>query len=131
MAFKFDSKNRRGGIGELFAGMIRLIWGDAGDPAAYLGAAATLNSGWVNVEAFARIVGSAFASHTGTLKIQFSTTGSGDEVDSEATAITVPAGAQGVAFNVPVQAQYVRLNYVNGGTEQTAFRIAAYGQAVS
>lgn len=128
MAYKFEFKNRRGGIGNLFAGLNPLIWFD-GD--SFPLAAAVLTSAWVRCDEYARIVGAAFASHAGTLKVQFSTTGIADQVDAESADIVVPAGAQGVAVSVETQAEYCRLVFTNGGTNLTAMRCKVFGRASS
>jgi hypothetical protein len=128
MAKKFDIRNMRGGIGSLFAGIVQLIW-FVGDT--FFAGAETLTSSWVRCDAYAKIVGAAYSDVAGTLKVQFSTTGVANEVDSESAGIAVPAAGSGVGFSEAVKAEYFRLTYTNGGAAQAAFRCKAYGQSAS
>ena len=69
-----------------------------------------------------RIVGSVYADVDGTLYVEQSPDNSNwDIVDS--FSIT---GGSGIGFSVEKVAQYARVRYVNGATDQTVFRLYVY-----
>lgn len=65
------------------------------------------------------VIFSSHASATDGLQIQQSTNGTDWDFSD---VFTIPAAA-GKAFSVPVQAQFFRINYANGATLTTAFRL--------
>lgn len=73
------------------------------------------------------ITGSVFASHAGTLLVQQSGDGVNWDIDD---SITVSAATK-TKINVPLLAAFWRLNYTNGGTNQTTFRLFAKTNSAS
>ena len=94
---------------------------------AYAGTTQTLNanqtwtSNTLNPGPADTLNGIVFAAPGGTLNVEQSADGTNWDVGQ---SITVASGV-GQGFSVPVYGPYLRLRYVNGGTNQTAFRIAA------
>lgn len=88
----------------------------------------TANSEWKSDGGSGRLTGYAdhisgmvFASHPGTLYVEQSSDGVNYDISTD---YDVPAN-DGKGFSEPLYGSYVRLRYVNGGTNQTAFRINA------
>lgn len=78
------------------------------------------------------VTGTVYSDVAGTLHIEQSIDGTFDndgsgKVDFD-TSVSVSA-ATGTTFSVALSAPYWRLRYLNGGTKQTKFRIAATTQA--
>ena len=71
---------------------------------------------------YRRITGKVFSDQSGTLNLQHS-----DDGTTWDTLTTVAVtGGTATKYDEPLYAKYVRLNYVNGATPQTAFRLSAY-----
>jgi hypothetical protein len=87
-----------------------------------LGASGTYTSSSVSTQGFSRITGSVFADQPGTLNVQQSPDGTNWDVVS---SFSVSANA-GTGFSVELVCSYVRLNYVNGATAQTVFRLYSF-----
>lgn len=68
-----------------------------------------------------RIVGSAFSNQAGTLYIEQSY----DSANWDVSTSVAIAAADGSGFSEELVAPYVRLRYVNGGTNQGTFRLSA------
>lgn len=78
------------------------------------------------------VMGTVYSDVAGTLHVEQSIDGTFDndgsgKVDFD-TSVAVSA-ATGTSFNVTLVAPYWRLRYVNGGTDQAKFRVAATTQA--
>jgi len=67
------------------------------------------------------ITGLVFADPGGTLYVEQSADGTNWDLSED---VAVAAG-DGQGFSKAIVAPFIRLRYVNGGTNQTAFRIAA------
>jgi 5-hydroxyisourate hydrolase-like protein (transthyretin family) len=77
----------------------------------------------VSCAVYRRIVGSVYSDQNGTLNVQQSPDGTNWDVTSTFTV----TGGTGQGFSVEVVAPYMRLDYVNGTTAQTTFRLYAWG----
>lgn len=86
-----------------------------------LGAGASFTGTGEDVSRFRSIVVNVYASHAGTLKVQFSSDGTNWDIEQSRPV----AAASGASFVFAVQAQDFRVVYTNGGTLQTAFRLQA------
>jgi hypothetical protein len=64
-----------------------------------------------------------YSDQNGTLNVQQSPDGTNWDVTSTFTV----TGGTGQGFSVEVVAPYMRLDYVNGTTAQTTFRLYAWG----
>lgn len=73
------------------------------------------------------IVGSAYSDQSGTLLIEQSQDGINWDVQS---TVTVTGGSPSAGFDVDVVGTYGRLNYTNGATAQTVFRLYARGKTL-
>lgn len=87
-----------------------------------LGAGGEWVSGWIRrLPHHKSIEGSVFADKAGTLHIEESQDGVNADVNSEYPV----AAADGVGISEDLSCRFWRLRYVNGGTQQGAFRISA------
>jgi hypothetical protein len=77
----------------------------------------------VSCAVYRRIVGSVYCDQDGTLNVQQSP----DGTDWDVTSTFTVTGGTGQGFSVEVVAPYMRLDYVNGTTAQTTFRLYAWG----
>jgi len=82
----------------------------------------TYTSSTVTTNGFSRITGSVFADQPGTLNVQQSPNGTNWDVVS---SFSVSANT-GLGFSVELVCPYVRINYVNGATAQTVFRLYSF-----
>lgn len=67
------------------------------------------------------VIGSVYASHTGTLYIEQSPDGENWDISTENTV----AADTGEGFSEDLRLPFWRIRYVNDSTEQTAFRVSA------
>ena len=74
------------------------------------------------------IVGSAYSDQSGVLLVEQSQD-DGTNWDVQST-VTVTGGSPSAGFDVDVVGTYGRLNYTNGATAQTAFRLYARGKTL-
>jgi hypothetical protein len=94
---------------------------------AYIGSTATLGANGVytsptmTVDRADNISGMVFASHVGTIYIEQSADGQNWDISTDYPV----AANDGKGFSEALYGPYVRVRYVNGGTAQTAFRLAA------
>lgn len=83
-------------------------------------------TGSLNTDRADSITGSVWADQAGTLYIEQSPDGQNWDISEE---VTVTAG-DGQGFSKSLYGPYVRLRYVNGGTDQGAFRLySRFGSA--
>jgi len=87
-----------------------------------LAASGSYTSSSIITNGHSRITGSVFADQAGTLNVQQSSDGTNWDVVS---SFSVLASA-GTGFSVELVCPYVRLNYVNGATAQTVFRLYSF-----
>ena len=73
------------------------------------------------------VVGSAYSDQSGSLLVEQSQDGTNWDVQS---TITITGGSPSAGFDVDVVSIYGRLNYTNGATAQTTFRLYARGKAL-
>ena len=76
-------------------------------------------SGTLITDTYDRAVGSVFADQAGTLYVEQSFDGTNWDI-SKSISVTASAGQ---AFSEELVAPYFRARYVNGGTDQGAFRL--------
>jgi len=70
----------------------------------------------------ARVTGLIYSDQSGTARIQQSI----DGVNWDYTSQFSLTGGSGLAFSIELVAAYVRVEYENGATDQTVFRLAIY-----
>jgi hypothetical protein len=92
-----------------------------------LGANATYNSGWIDLESdgnINRILITVFSNVGGTLHIEFSN----DSTNADAVQ-TISYTGNTTPYIAPIQrvARYLRIRYVNGSTAQSTFRLYVRG----
>ena len=93
-----------------------------------LGASGTYTtSNAFGLSGYKSMVGSAYSDQSGTLLVEQSQDGMNWDVRS---TITVTGGSPSAGFDVDVVGTYGRLNYTNGATAQTAFRLYARGKTL-
>lgn len=78
-------------------------------------------SGPVNTDRADNISGMVYASHAGTIYIEQSADGQNWDISTSYPVVA----ADGSGFSEALYGPFVRVRYVNGGTQQTAFRLAA------
>lgn len=87
-----------------------------------LAAAATFESASLDGLTYKKITGRAFADQAGTIEIQQSDDGT--TWDTSKT-LEITAGTA-VFYDEPIYCRYIKVQYTNGATAQTAFRISGY-----
>ena len=90
----------------------------------------TRTSDWMRSETLSKVCGSAFADQAGTLTVQFSGSGVGDEVDHE-EPMNVGANAPSNGFIFDQILPWVRLSYTNGVAASSQSRLFLFGRATS
>jgi len=87
-----------------------------------LGVSGTYTSASIDGIQYRRLTGKVFADQAGTLEIHHSDDGTTwDTITSISVSASTPA-----SFDEPIYTRYIRVNYVNGTTAQTAFRLSGY-----
>lgn len=89
-----------------------------------LAASATYTGASVSVAAYVTIIGSVYSDQSGTLYVQQSPDNTNWDVSSS-VAVT---GGTGTGYQVTVTTPWARLEYVNGTTAQTVFRLYGWGK---